>query len=216
MRRVLRRLIREEHGFSLVELSAAMILSGLIAASLISVFYAMSQNSGDLSTKANVQATARGVVAEQVVEIRQAIKADLNGVPVEELDANTLIFYTQNYVTAEIERTIYERTECVEGRCELWVHRYAFDSTDGITTTFQDVPYESSFLMGNVMNDQPMFVGVEYVGDPLVRTETTTCDTPGTCDFPIIAITLRARPAPTTSGASTPVELREEVRIRSA
>lgn len=212
----LRDRLSDDSGFSLVELSVAMILSGLIAASLITVFYGFSQNSGDLSAKSEVQQEARAVIAEQVVEIRQAIVADLNGEAIESLTEDRLVFYTQNYVTAEIERVVYERRECVEGECELWVYKYAFDSTDGITTTFEATPYESSFLMGDVMSDQPMFVGVEYAGDPLVRTETSSCSTPGTCDFPVVAITLRARPSPTTGGSTTPIELHEEVRIRSA
>jgi len=213
---LLRRL-REDSGFSLIELSTAMILSGLIAASLIAVFAAMSRNSGDLTAKASTQFDARSVIGEQVVQIRQAIKADRNGDPVESLTADRLVFYTQNYETGEIERIVYERKECAEGECELWVERYAFDSTDGITTTFESTPFETSFLMGNVMNDQPLFVGLEYAGDPLVEVQTSACDGGSVeCDFPVIGITLRARPDPTTVGASTPVELREEVRIRSA
>lgn len=192
-----------------------MILSSLIAASLISVFNSFSQNTSDLSAKSNVQAASRAVIAEQVVELRQAIKADLNGEPIEALSADRLAFYTQNYENGEIERVVYERKECSEGECELWVYKYAFDETDGITTTFEMAPYESSFLMGSVMSDQPLFVGIEYLGDPLVRTETTSCGSGTACDFPVVAIRLRARPSPVSGGASTPVELHEEVRIRS-
>ena len=97
------------------------------------------------------------------------------------------------------------------------MYRYAFLSSDGITTTFETAPFESSFLMGRILNDRPMFAGVTYAGDPLVRTEIAFCEA-GTieCDFPVVAITLRARPDPTSVGAATPLELHEEVRIRSA
>jgi prepilin-type N-terminal cleavage/methylation domain-containing protein len=213
----LRTRLSAEDGFSLIELSVAMILSSMIAASLIAVFYSFSQNSGDLAARSNVQADARGVIAEQVVEIRQAIRADLNGDAVESLTAGSLVFYTQNYETGQIERVAYERRECVEGECELWVYRYGFESSDGITTTFYSTPYESSFLMGSVLSDQPIFVGVEYLGDPLAKIETTACDGSSTpCDFTVVGITLRARPHPTTGGSMTPVELHEEVRVRSA
>lgn len=213
--RLLRRL-RDDRGFSLIELSVAMILSSMIAASMMAVFYSFSQNSGDLASRSNVQAAARAVIAEQVVEIRQAIRADLNGEPIEALDASRLAFYTQNYETGEIERVVYERTDCIEGKCELWVYRYRLLETDGITSTFSTEPYEASFLMGNVMSDQSLFVGIEYSGDPLVRTERTACGSGGVrCDFSVVGITLRARPYPTSGGAAVPLELHEEVRIRS-
>ena len=213
----LRTRLSQDHGFTLIELSVGMILSSMIAASLIAVFYSFSQNSGDLTARTNVQSDARAVVTEQVVEIRQAIRADLNGDAVESLSAGRLAFYTQNYETGEIERVVYERRECVEGECEMWVYRYRFESSDGISATFYTAPYETSFLMGNVLSDQPIFVGIEYVGDPLAKVETVACDGASTpCDFPVVGITLRARPHPTTGGAMRPVELHEEVRVRSA
>lgn len=217
MIRLLRKRLGAEEGFSVIELSVAMILSSMIAASLMVVFYSFSQNSGDLTAKSNVQADARAVIAEQVVEIRQAISADLNGDTVEALSAGRLAFYTQNYENGEIERIVYERKDCIAGECELWVTKYALDTFDGITSTFFSTPYETSFLMGAVLSDQPIFVGVEYAGDPLVKVETASCDGSSVpCDFPVISLTLRARPHPTTGGAATPVELHEEVRIRSA
>jgi prepilin-type N-terminal cleavage/methylation domain-containing protein len=216
MMRLLRSRLKSDSGFSLIELSVAMILSSMISASLIAVFYSFSQNSGDLAAKSNVQQSARAVISAQVIEIRQAIRADLNGEAVEAISADRLAFYTQNYVSGEIERIVYERTDCAEGECELWVYRYSMLSTDGIQTTFNTVPYDASFLMGNVLNDKPMFFGIRYVGDPLTKVETPSCDGASIdCDFPVIGITLRARPYPTSGGASTPVELHEEVRIRS-
>lgn len=214
--RVRRRLQRDE-GFSLVEVTVALVLSSMISAILVSVFYSFSQNTGDLVEKSNVQAEARAVIAEQVVRIRQAIKADANGEAIEYLNAGALAFYTQNYESAEIERVVYERKNCVGDECELWVYRYALESTDGITAEFFEDPYESSFLMGQVLNDIPLFEGVVYGGDPLARSTVSSCDGGGSpCDFIVVGITLRARPYPTSGGAATPIELHEEVRVRSA
>jgi len=197
MIRLLYRRLRRDDGFSVIELSVAMILSSLIAASLMTVFYSFSQNSGDLTAKSNVQADARAVISEQVVEIRQAIRADLNGDAVESLSAGKLAFYTQNYVSAEIERVVYERKDCVGDECELWVYKYALESFDGIVSTFEATPYESSFLMGHILLDQPMFVGIVLEGDPLAVVETSACDGGSVpCDFPVVSITLRARPHP--------------------
>jgi len=211
-----RRSLAAEDGFSLVEVTVAMILSSMIAASLVTVFYSFSQNSGDLAAKSNVQSAVRAVISQQVVALRQALRADLNGDAVEALSSNRLVFYTQNYATSQIERVVYERRECVEGECELWVYKYALESTDGIVTIFATTPYDSSFLMGKVLSDQPLFVGIEYIGDPLTKTETSFCDGGSVaCDFPVVGITLRARPNPASGGATSPVEIRDEVRIRS-
>jgi prepilin-type N-terminal cleavage/methylation domain-containing protein len=217
---VIRRLhdrLGDDSGFSLIEVSVAMVLSSMIAASLVAVFYGLSQNTGDLAGRGEVQASSRSVIASQVVEIRQAISADLNGEAIEALDPSRLAFYTQNYVSEEIERVIYERKECIEGECELWVYKYALDQMVDGNATFEAMPYASNFLMGKVLSDQPLFVGIEISGDPLVKSEISTCDGGATkCNFSVVGITLRARPYPTTGGALTPIELHEEVRVRSA
>ncbi|MEE8496902.1 MAG: prepilin-type N-terminal cleavage/methylation domain-containing protein [Acidimicrobiia bacterium] len=218
--RLIRRLqtrLGDDSGFSLIEVTVAMVLSSMIAASLVTVFYALAQNTGDLSGRGRVQADSRAVIASQVVEIRQAIRADLNGEAIEALDPGRLAFYTQNYVSEEIERVIYERKECVADECELWVYKYALDEIVGGIATFEATPYASNFLMGKVLSDQPLFVGIEISGDPLVKSEISTCDGGAIkCNFSVVGITLRARPYPTTGGALTPIELHEEVRVRSA
>ncbi len=206
----------DDSGFSLIEVSVALVLSSLIAGALVSLFFGFSQNTSDLSARGEVQADARAVISSQVVEIRQAIRADLNGEAIEALDADRLAFYTQNYVSGEIERVVYERKDCVEGECELSVYKYALDETVNGVSTFLATPYVASFLMGKVLDDQPLFVGFEYSGDPFTKTEIESCDGGATkCNFTVIGITLRARPYPTSAGALTPIELHEEVRVRS-
>ena len=217
MIRLLRARLGDDSGFSLIEVSVAMILSSVVATTLISLFMGFSQNAGDLAGRGEVQSNSRAVIAGQVVEIRQAIRADLNGEAIEALDSNRLAFYTQNYVSNEIERVVYERKDCVEDECELWVYKYALDETVNGVSTFLATPYVTSFLMGKVLNDQPMFVGVEYSGDPLTKSEISGCDSGAVkCNFSVVGITLRARPYPTSGGALTPIELHEEVRVRSA
>jgi len=207
----------DDSGFSLIEISVAMVLSSLIATTLVGLFISFSQNAGDLSERGEVQANSRAVIASQVVEIRQAIRADLNGEAIEALDSGRLAFYTQNYVSNEIERVVYERKDCVESECELWVYKYALDETVNGVSTFLATPYMSSFLMGKVLDDQPLFVGVEYSGDPFTKSEISGCDGAAVkCNFTVVGITLRARPYPTSGGALTPIELHEEVRVRSA
>jgi hypothetical protein len=213
----LARRLREDRGFSVVELSVAMILSAMVSASLVAVFYSFSQNSSDATERALMQADAREMIAEITVQLRQAITADLNGELVESLTGDRIVFYTTNYDTLAPERVEYERVDCVEGLCELWVHRYAMVASDGIAYTFAAEPFESSFLFAGVLGDQPVFQGVDWVGDPAARSTISSCSYTGTeCTFPIVAITIRVRPLTVTAGASAPLTLHEEVRMRNA
>jgi prepilin-type N-terminal cleavage/methylation domain-containing protein len=215
IRRFLARL-GDESGFSLIELMASMILSGLIAASLIAVFSGMSQNSADLAAKADAQGEARGTMAELVIELRQAARAHPNVEPIEALSADRLAFTTTRYDGDGLIRVVYERSGCIEGLCDLHVYRYPAVSFDGEVTTFATEPEESSLLIRQVMSDQPLFRGVEYAGDPLVRSEVIECSEDASpCRFPVVAVTIRVRPQHTSPGASLPVDLREEVRLRN-
>lgn len=216
MRR-LRARLRDDRGFSVVELSVAMILSAMISASLVAVFYSFSQNSSDANQRADTQARAREMIAEITVQLRQAVRADLNGDVVESLDADRLVFYSTNYETLEPERLVYERTECSEGTCELWLHRYPMVSTDGITVSFATESLESSFLFAGLLNDQPLFQGLEWVGNPAALSSVSECSTAGPeCGFPIVGITVRAKPLGGTSGSQSVITLHEEVRMRNA
>jgi len=93
--RRLRARLRSEGGFSLIELSVGRILSSRIAASLVSVFYAFTPNTGDVAARSEVQVNIRSVMAEQAVSIRQAIRADPDGDPVESLSSSRLAFYAE-------------------------------------------------------------------------------------------------------------------------
>lgn len=216
MRRLLAKL-RDDRGFSLVELSVAMILSAMVSASLVAVFYSFSQNSSDANERAELQSSAREMIAEITVQLRQAIRVDLNGELVESLDGDRLVFYTTNYETLQPERVVYQRTECLEGVCELWMDRYPMVSTDGITTTFATESIESSFLFGGLLNDQPLFEGFDWMGDPEVHTPVSSCSSTGTeCQFPLVGITVRAKPLGGTAGSASVITLHEEVRMRNA
>jgi prepilin-type N-terminal cleavage/methylation domain-containing protein len=215
MMRRLRHRLGEERGFSVIELSVAMILSSLVSASLVAVFYAFSQNSSDATQRAEMQADARSMIAEISVQLRQAIKADLNGELVESLNGDHIVFYTTNYDTLAPERVEYQRTDCIEGMCELWVHRYAMVSFDGVAYTFATEPFESSFLFAGVLADQPVFEGLDWVGDPAVLTSVASCSG-AACGFSVIGITVRVRPVTATPGAAAPLTLHEEVRMRNA
>jgi len=215
MRRVIERL-RSEDGFSLVELSVALILSAMIVGSLVTVFFSFAQNAGDATRNAQVQSEVRAVIARIVMDVRQADVVTANGEAIESLSANKLVVYSDRSDVPGPERIVYERSSCTAGSCELWVRRYAATAGGGPYWTFEATPFEQSFIMDGVLDDQPLFGGFEWVGSPATKMAISSCD--GVviqCDFPLVSIVLRARPSPTTQGASKALEVQEEVRIRN-
>ena len=212
-----RQRLSDEAGFSLMEVSMTLILSAMITASMVAVFMAFSQNSGDAVSRADHQAAAREMIVDIVVEIRQAVAAHPNGQPIEEIRAGELEFYTVAFEAANPVRVRYERRDCTEGECELWVTRWDAVPGTGPEWEFYDEPREVNFLIGGVLSDEPIFFGVDWLGDPKARVTLAECGAGlPACRVPIVGITLRARPLRTSEGARAAIEINEEVRIRNA
>jgi len=114
-----------EAGFTLVEMSIAALLSALVAASLTGVLYSLGQNAGDAGRNSELQSAGRLVMAELVLDLRQAEAVSENGYPVESLTADQIIFYSDRDETEGPERIVYERAACAEVLCDLRVSRYA-------------------------------------------------------------------------------------------
>lgn len=210
--------LRDERGFTLVELSMAMVMGSLISAAMVGVFFSLSQNAADSERTAELQQSVRSLVAEIVVEIRQAERASPNGEPIEHLDAGRLVFYTDRADFPGPERIVYERKDCANGFCELWVSRFAAIADSGPDWDFATTPFEESFLLGLVRDDAAMFQGVEWAGDPKTETFVASCDgdTGPDCTFPLVYFRVRANPPNTSAGAGTVFEVVEQVRLRNA
>jgi len=208
--------IREEGGFTLVEMSVALILSAMVVGTFVSVFFSFSQNAGDTTAKAEHQEMSRQIVASLVVDLRQAVRAEANGYPIESLAPDRLVFYTISRDATEPVRVIYERIGCVEGECTLQVSRFAAVGFEDGDYEFSGAAFEQHALMRGVLADQPLFGGFDWVGDPKVKTTIVSCGSGADCDFPLVSIALRARPFGTSAGARTTLEIREEVRLRNA
>jgi prepilin-type N-terminal cleavage/methylation domain-containing protein len=207
----------DDSGFTLIEMSVALILSAMVVATFVSVFFSFSQNAGDANGQAEHQEQARQVIARVVVDLRQAVTADPNGRVIESLTADRLVFYTMVRDQDLPIRIVYERSGCVAGECELVVKRYAVTDFNEGTYTFASTPFEESHLMAGVLADQPLFGGLDWVGDPKVKTTVAACGGSGPeCDFPLVSVTLRSVPFGTSEGGRTPLEIREEVRMRNA
>jgi hypothetical protein len=216
MGRLLRRFADREAGYTLVELSVSMVLSSMIFASLVTVIYSFTQEAGDTTRAANLQQTSRELVADMVVELRQAVKVTPNGHPIESLDAGKLVFYSDRLEPEGPERMVYERKACAGGSCELWVSRYLAVPGTGPWWTFAEVPVESGMVLHRLPDEEPLFEGVDWIGDPPSRSLINSCGITGPeCDFPLVEITFRSQPINTSPGADFVFEVQEEVRLRN-
>jgi hypothetical protein len=214
--RLLRRIGHREGGYTVVELSLSMVLSSMIFASLVAVIYSFTQQAGDTTRSANLQQTSRELVADMVVELRQAVKVRPNGHPIESLTAGTIVFYSDRLEPEGPERIVYERKDCADGICELWVSRYPAVPGTGPWWTFSTVPMQTGMVLHRLPDDQPMFEGIDWVGEPPSRSIITSCSASATeCDFPLVRITFRSKPINTSPGADFTLEVQEEVRLRN-
>jgi len=203
-----------EAGFTLVEMSIAALLSALVAAALTGVLYNLGQNAGDAGRNSELQSAGRLVMAELVLDLRQAEAVSENGYPVESLTADQIIFYSDRDETEGPERIVYERAACAEGLCELRVTRYAAVAGSGPEWIFQSAAFQDQLVMERVLNDQPLFRGASWTGAPATKTYVTACA--GNCSFSLVAIRLRAVPDRTSVGASQPFEITGEEEFRNA
>ena len=201
-------------GFSLVEVSVAMILSAMVAASLAGVMYSLSQNASDAGRNADLQRTGRLVMAELMMDLRQAESITFNGDPIESLTADRIVFYSDRAEAEGPERIVYERTSCVSGLCRLRVTRYQAVAGSGPEWAFVTTAFEDQFVMERVRNDQALFRGAAWTGTPAAKTYVSACS--GSCPFPLVAIRLRGLPEGTSAGAARTFEITEEVELRNA
>ena len=217
MRRLARRLFppsAQQAGFSVIEVSVALILSAMVAGSLVGLMHSLSQNASDAGRTADLQRTGRAVVAGLVMDLRQAQAVTANGYPIDSLSADRIVFYSDRAEMEGPERIVYERTSCAAGLCQLRVTRYAAVAGSGPEWAFQGVPFENRVVMERVRNDQPLFRGAAWTGTPPTRTFVSACS--GTCSFPLVAIRLRALPEGTSVGAMQTLEIADQVEFRNA
>lgn len=204
---------RGEQGFTVVEMSIAVALCALLAATLMGILAGLGRNAGDAGRNADLQQAGRLIVAEMVMDLRQAQPAAENGYPVESLSADRVVFYSDRASYPGPERIVYERAACSGGLCELRVTRYAAVAGSGPNWTFQTTPFENQVLLERVLNDQPLFRGASWSGSPSVKAYVSSCTS--ACSFSLVAIRLRAVPDRTSPGAAGAFEITDEVGFRN-
>jgi hypothetical protein len=208
------RLRHAEGGFTMIELSMASFLSTIVLGAVVLIFNSVGQGAHDAELRANLQTQAREVVADLTTELRAAVPARPGAAAVESLTGSTLVFYTERYDFTGPEKISYERISCVGGYCSLRVRRYAAVATSGPNWTYQAVPFNDVVLLNRVVESNALFYGVKWSGSPLVRTSVASCGGSTACDFPIVAVDLKASPAGVTT-IDEPFGVFVEVNLRN-
>jgi prepilin-type N-terminal cleavage/methylation domain-containing protein len=214
---MMRRLLHAEGGFTLIEMALSMAITSLILATVVSVFYSFSQNAADSTKAAELHQTLTSIGAAVVLELREAVPVDQSGNPVQELGPDRLEFTTDRAEVEGPERIVYERVNCDADGCQFRVQRFAAVPGTGPDWQFSTEAYEDAVLVEGMVASGAVFRGFEWVGDPVEITPVSQCgDGYRSCDFPLVEVRLRAVPMPVSDGASVPVEIVEEVRLRNA
>lgn len=211
---MLRRLLRGEAGFTVVELGVSMILAAVVASITLGVVAAVGQSVEDQTSRTTTQQTVRTVIADLTRDLRQAIPVG-SPTSVIELSASSITFTTRSYDSEAPEKVTIDRTNCATDGCDLRLRRYASASVEG-DWQFDATPFRDELMVRGVDPEGTVFTGVQWSGSPAQRSEVTSCGTGARrCEFPIVGIIVRAT-ADTSSPTERAFEIREEVRIRSA
>ncbi len=92
----MRRLIRDESGFTIVEMLSAMTIFGLVLAAFSMVMSSTIRHSGEVEQQTNIQVEARSAITTVSQELRQVYDGDddVTTSPIEAISANQVTFLT--------------------------------------------------------------------------------------------------------------------------
>jgi len=204
-----------DHGFTVIELSVAGLLSALVLSAVVLVFNSVGQGATDASRRGDLQIKAREVVTDLAAELRSAAPPRQSTAAIESLSADTLAFYSDRYDSAGPERFLYERISCTGGYCQLRVRRYAAVATSGPNWTFQTTPFNDVILLDRIVAGGALFSGRDWTGSPPQKTTISSCGGATVCTFSMVAIDLQATP-PKVSTIDGVFGVLMEVTLRNA
>jgi hypothetical protein len=206
---------RGDGGFTLIELSMATFLCTIIFGAVVLIFNSVGQEARDTRRRADLQTQAREVITDLTAELRAAVPARSGAMAIESLTSNTLVFYTDRYGFTGPEKISYERSSCQSGYCILRVRRYAAVASSSPNWTYQTVPFADIVLLERVASTATLFAGVKWTGTPLTRTSVASCGGTTLCNFPMVAVDLKAAP-PGVTTIDGPFGVYVEVTLRNA
>ena len=197
-----------EGGFSVIELSMTVALLGIVIASFYTAYNGFLRDVSFAERLGEIEHEARPVLNGLVIELRQAIAPNpaANGQAVEFLSANKIVFYADRRDAGGPERFTYERSNCVDGLCDLEMRIQFADSNSQYPTfthsTAGDPDFEVTVLR-RVPESVKLFQGVRLAGTTEVLVD--SCDRldvggGGSTDCAFDRVVIRIEVAPKGAG----------------
>ena len=212
------RRLHGERGTTLTEVLVASMLTVMIAAVFLTLFSAFSRNVQVEQQRAEALRDIRPVIAQMLVELRQAVDVDNDGAIIASLDSSwgglDVVFHSDRRDDmAGPEKYHYYIANCSGGLCDLMHETTPADAGSGPNWTYVIGPSITRVLVTNVVaSGNPLFEGISWAtGSEVV---TTSCDATARCVFEVVKIDLRIDPDP--NNATLPeVQILEAVRLRN-
>ncbi|VAW03203.1 hypothetical protein MNBD_ACTINO02-3083 [hydrothermal vent metagenome] len=213
-----RRLRSDDQGMTLPEVTVATMITLMVSAAFFTVFMAFNRNVQLADQRASTLRDIRPVIAQMLLELRQATDIDGDGAIIEKLDSSwsslDLIFYSDRRPDIEgPERYRYYLTNCANNVCDFVHEVLPADTGSGPDWTYDNnTPAERTLISNVVASGGALLIGVSWnTGSEIL---TTSCGGATRCDFDVVRIDLRIDPDPET-GTLAALQIREDVRLRN-
>lgn len=213
---MLKRILKDESGISLVEVLVASAVASIIAAAFLVLFSSFSRNVSLEEARAAALTDVQQAMSELTSELRQAIPLNAADPVIEVLDASwptaELIFYSDRADAPGPERYRYYAANCSATHCDLMRDLTVADAASP-PWTFTGTPNTELMVANLLIDGDPLFTGAEWsTGSEVV---TTDCDTATPCQFSLVEIIVRVDPDPNLA-AEEPLRVLHGVRLRNA
>lgn len=211
-----------DSGSSLVELVVVVAVLGLVFSAFYTSLFGFLRDAKFSEDLAQVERDTRPVIRQLVIELRQAEPEATvaNGQPVQALDPDSIVFYSDRYPYDGPERHEYSLANCVDSLCDLQLTIHAALASSSAPNWEYDTsetPVLSRTMLEGVVETQPMFSGQRWSDVSSSFTTVTSCDRAvgSDCDFELVDIELHVDPNKHRDNPRV-FEIVEQVRLRNA
>ena len=214
-----RHLLHSEEGVTLAEVMMASFVSAILAAAFLTLFVGFNGDVRREELTANALGAVRPVVAELLIELRQAVDIDDSGEILDGLESSwadlDLVFHSDRLPDSDgPEQFRYYLDNCADGRCELMRSLTLADVGSDPDWTYTGGAATERMLSNLIAEGgTPLFLGVSWEAGAEVLH--TACDVTTPCAFDALRVVVQVEVDPELQGVA-PVVVREDVRFRNA
>ncbi len=223
-----RALQRGERGFSTLELSLTIAIMSMVLTAFYGAYNGFLRDVAFAEQLAEVERRTRPALNELTIELRQATppSSAAGGQPVELLNEDRIVFYSDRADVAGPERISYEKVNCADGLCELEKSIIFADAGSSYPDWTYDIaggPDVTLTVIPRIAEDVVLFTGRRLTTAGTV-VDQALCDRRNelgnggiSCGFDQVLVQLEVVPrAADTSVVPRNFEVEEEVLLRNA